>query len=729
MSKSNDAWGIEVGANAIKAIRLTRQGTDLVVTDYDILPFKKVLSTPDLNVEEAIQVNLDNFLSRHNLNKTNVVVSVPGHMAFARFVKLPPVDPKKIGDIVKFEAVQQIPFPIDQVEWDYQQFSQPDSPDVEVGIFAITKDRVMQFLTNYRNVGLNIDGITLSPLAAYNAMAYDLELGPDSPGLLFMDIGTSSTDVIIVENGQIWLRTLPIGGNNFTEALVRAFKLSFPKAEKLKREAATSKYARQIFQAMRPVFADLVQEIQRSLGYYQSLNRDAKLTRIIGLGSTFRLPGMQKFLKQQLQMEVERPTGFKRIKVDGKQEADFAENAMNLATAYGLALQGLGLEPVNANLLPRHIVKSRLWRSKRPWFAAAAIVLLAVAGASWGRLFVEQSAYEAKQAEVQARADRVLNQARGLESKMKTVQTSSDPRVKIENLRRILDGRNIWPQLMVDLDLAALWLMQDDHGRVLQPELLTNNYELIARIPRKQRLRIYVSEVSAEYEYGGAAAPGMSGATSAAPAAAGGASYQDIFGKRRGESEPAPANVGNRQVPQQPANPAGLAPPTFVVTLKGTTPNSDGVRLVGERYINWLKAHSERSDRPYRIIATNQLEKVEKITNENEQFGGASAAATPVPRAGVGRMPVVGRNTRATPSAEVASLSKDVVGLPPPPPDRLAVGGGVRFELRWQIQLVRLEDARQGEAASRERARAASDAAPTPSAGPAGPTGGKEGQP
>jgi len=44
---------------------------------------------------------------------------VPGSSAFARFAKLPPVDPKKVNDIVQFEAVQQIPFPIEEDIWDY----------------------------------------------------------------------------------------------------------------------------------------------------------------------------------------------------------------------------------------------------------------------------------------------------------------------------------------------------------------------------------------------------------------------------------------------------------------------------------------------------------------------------------------------------------------------------------------------------------------------------------
>jgi hypothetical protein len=113
MPKATDCWGIEVGSNAIKAIRLQRQGADVSIVDFDVIPFKKILTTPDLDVDEAIRVGLDQFVNRHNLSKSGLVVSVPGHMAFARFAKLPPVEPKKIPDIVRFEAVQQIPFPIE----------------------------------------------------------------------------------------------------------------------------------------------------------------------------------------------------------------------------------------------------------------------------------------------------------------------------------------------------------------------------------------------------------------------------------------------------------------------------------------------------------------------------------------------------------------------------------------------------------------------------------------
>ena len=52
--------------------------------------------------------------------KEEVIISVPSQNSFARFVKLPPVEKKRIPEIVKFEASQQIPFDINDVQWDWQ---------------------------------------------------------------------------------------------------------------------------------------------------------------------------------------------------------------------------------------------------------------------------------------------------------------------------------------------------------------------------------------------------------------------------------------------------------------------------------------------------------------------------------------------------------------------------------------------------------------------------------
>ncbi len=394
MASSNICWGIEMGYGAIKALKLENDGGEYKVLDYAIINHPKVLSTPELDQADAMRVALGTLVNQHDLSNAHIAVSLPGHQSFARFAKLPPVEPKKVPDIVKFEAVQQIPFPLEEVEWDYQTFVSPDSPDIEVGIFAVTRQRIMDQLSMLSDVGLTPDLVTLSPIAAYNALAVDLGFTDDTPGTIILDIGTVSTDMIIAEAGRVWVRTFPIGGHKFTEALVSAFKLSYTKAEKLKREAEQSKHARHVFQAMRPVFSDIVQEIQRSIGFYQSVHPDADLKRLVGLGSTFRLPGLRKYLKQQTGMDVYRLEQFKKIAMDGPQAGEFQASSFNLATAYGCVLQNFEHAPMKANLMPIPVIKEAMWKRKVPYFATAAGLAAAAAGAMFIRPLLDSSAFE-----------------------------------------------------------------------------------------------------------------------------------------------------------------------------------------------------------------------------------------------------------------------------------------------------------------------------------------------
>ncbi len=721
MARGNDSWGIEVGAHAIKAVRLTRSGKDVHLEDYEVLPFKQVLTTPDINVDEAIQVNLDALMQKHDLGRSTVVISVPGHLAFARFAKLPPVEPKKIPDIVRFEAVQQIPFPIDQVEWDYQVFQQQDSPDVEVGIFAITKERVMNYLSNYRQVGMRVDALTLSPLAVYNSFAYENqgEAGESAPGTIYMDIGTQSTDVIIVENGGIWLRTLPIGGNNFTDALVKAFKLSFAKAEKLKREAGTSKYARQIFQAMRPVFADLVQEMQRSLGYYQSLNRDAELTRLVGVGSTFRLPGLQKFLKQQLQMEVVRPEGFKRITVDGKDEADFADNALNMATAYGLALQGVGLESVTANVLPQHILRQRMWKAKQPWIAAAAACIAVASGAAAGRYFVDNAAFEDARSDSDPIITPVLSKAQNHRSELqnKLTEAGGDPRLRIENLRRILDYRDLWPKILDDVAEASKALDP-------QPVLATTNYVQIRQMPPQTRRRFYIQNVNAEYKV--------------APDTGADAAMASAMGQGAAPGLPPDALSGSFTTETFFAQ--GAPPPRFVITVTGYTPYgnsaSDAVRLISQQFIGYLQQVGDRADRPYRVnvdprtaivrqfpIQVNAATGTPGLPGSSNRFRGSRGT---LPRQAPRGLPNRGFQGQGMFFDDPGMMdgmgggqplaNQELIPLRPLSDEQIRATG---FEIRWTVELLRPDEARRAEGrrpGSQQRPAQPAPEAPAPAA-------------
>ncbi|HYF14662.1 MAG TPA: type IV pilus assembly protein PilM [Phycisphaerales bacterium] len=492
MATSNACWGIEVGAAAVKAVKLEAGGEGRCrLADWAFIPHPKVLSTPGVDPNDVIRVSLGTLASQVDLSKAAVAISVPGHSSFARFAKLPPVEPKKVASIIEFEAKQQIPFPLEEVEWDYQTFVTPDSPELEVGIFAVTKDRIAERLTMLEDVGIVPHHVVLSPIAVYNALAYDLDFNQQTPGTIIVDIGTTSTDLVIATPGRMWVRTFPLGGHNFTEALVSQFQLSYAKAEKLKREAQDTKHARQVFQAMRPVFTDLAQDIQRSIGYFQSLNRDAKLTRVIGVGETWRLPGLRKYLKQQLGLDVYRIESFKRIGTggagiegaedneDGGQQqaadagdrnAQFNNASLAMATAYGLALHGLGLNAVSGNLMPVATIRRTMWKEKAKYFGVAAGIAAAAGGvfflnAARAHFAVAGTTPDPSIAMAVNRANDIKRQADEA-----GVTNAGEPDMRAANIASLVQGRDLYPSIMRDVQaiFAAADARLATWGRTIQ---------------------------------------------------------------------------------------------------------------------------------------------------------------------------------------------------------------------------------------------------------------------
>jgi len=494
MANPRSAWGIDIGNRAFKAVKLVREGDALRIDDFEFIEHETLLSEAGDNKEQLIQTALANFTQRHMLKNTPVSIGVSGQNSFARFVKLPPVEDKKIPEIVRFEAIQQIPFPLDDVEWSYQLFRQDDNPEVEVGIFAMRKELVNQHIKHFTDFDLNVQNVQMNPLAVYNALQYD---GRFDDGIaMVVDVGTDNTDLLIASAKSIWMRSIPIGGSSFTDALVKAFKLNFVKAEQLKREAATSKYARQIFQHMRPVFADLVAEIQRSIGFYASVNRDAKINKIFALGGTFKLPGLQKYLQQNLQLPVERIDSLASgAPADARVAASFGDELLTIVGAYGQAVQAMNASLVTSSLLPAAIQRERMWQDKTKWFGLAAALFLTgtvVVGARWFLEDLQQRNAEG----VRTKNAELLKSAQDLSTKWQQVQNFGEQeRAVVANLQSLIEGKYLWRDIYVDLINSV-----PRPDVALEKAIVERNADAVKLVPRGQRRLIQIDEITPRYE-------------------------------------------------------------------------------------------------------------------------------------------------------------------------------------------------------------------------------------
>ena len=306
------------------------------------------------------------------------------------------------------------------------------------------------------------------------------------------------------------------------------------------------------------------------MGFYSSVHKESRIARVVAMGNTFRLPGLQRYLQQNLTLDVEKfgSLGSQPIE-DPKAAALFSENVLSAAGAYGLALQVMGQGKIASNLLPERIRQEKVWREKTKWFAAAAAVFVAGAGVAYGAHYLNEAQFHSADSDALAgNIDRVETTASGLSSKYETKveQAGAADRQRLVNVMSLANGRQVWPEIN---DLLYSNLPQNDPN---DKTLATANPDEIKKVPRGERKQILVTGLLSKY-------------------------YPDLNPIVTTNSQSADLAINTPVLPTQigaiqlqtpaagsngPAAGAATAPPQrgYVITLQCTSPNANGAQLI-----------------------------------------------------------------------------------------------------------------------------------------------------
>ncbi len=500
-------WAIDIGSSALKAIRLVQGAEGLEVVGFDYIEHGRILSAEGIDEEvreRMIGETLHQFASRNEVGAEEVAISIAGHSSFARFIKLPPVEKKRVPEIVQFEAVQQIPFDINEVEWDWQIMDDPDSPDTEVGIFAIKNEIINAAMEHFTRESMKVSCVQISPIALYNYALHDLKNigGHNEKATIIIDMGAENTTLVVCSQTGIWQRSIRIGGNAFTQAIADAFRLSFRKAEKLKRTAPMSKYMRQIFTAMKPVFTDLGSEIQRSLGFYSSSGpgREKGFARVVAFGGGMKLQGLAKYLQQTLNVPVVKPDSFRSLTLNSAvSSAKFHENVSDFGIVYGLGVQLLGEPRIEVNLLPRRMARAMAWRRKGRTFTIAASILVGVSLLGLIRVNIDKGKYGSNGGLRQTFVSRI---GRG----EKTVGDMRVQRARSAPLKEMFDKEMVkfkYRDVVPSVNHMVMSCLPNKDNTPRQETLYeafgTGNVEGVVSWPRGERKQLFVTSISVTY--------------------------------------------------------------------------------------------------------------------------------------------------------------------------------------------------------------------------------------
>jgi len=375
---------LDIGSHSLKLAEFVDVKGGLEMTRYAVGDLG-LDPQSDTDRSQYIITTIHDLIRESGCKPGPVQVAISGHTVFSRFVKLPPVEPEKVYQIIQYEAQQNVPFPMNEVVWDYQLISGNDG-DVDVMLAAIKSDIIESIADCVQFTGLTPNRVDVAPMALYNAVRYNYDNLP--PCTLVVDIGARSTDLIFIEAGRVFSRSVPVAGNQITQLIMNEFSISFDDAEAMKKahayvafggayEGPQSETVDKVSKSVRSMMTRLHQELNRSINFYRSQQGGQQPSLLLLTGGSSVIPYTDTFLREKLNVETDYFNPFNNVAVSEVIPAEqIGAHACEMGQLVGLALREMHTCPIELNLLPPKAEEEKKFKRKQPVFALSAIAFL-----------------------------------------------------------------------------------------------------------------------------------------------------------------------------------------------------------------------------------------------------------------------------------------------------------------------------------------------------------------
>jgi type IV pilus assembly protein PilM len=400
------------------------------------------------------------------------VLSAPGHHTLTKFVKTPAIDKSKRDKVIQFEAQQNIPYPLNEVVWDYTTIND-DGLDLEVMLSAVKLDVAEDLCHSVRSAGISATAILPSALALYRSFKYNY---PDVTGsALIVGIGARSTNLLFVEGNRFFVRTIALAGNSITQSIADELKQDFSHAEGLKlqilggqSELPESSPARiAVVNAAHSFAGRLHLEITRSTVNYRRQSGAEQPAVVFVTGGGSLVPDLVPTLAEKLKMQVERFDAVRNVEVSPN-AAHAADFSPVLADLVGLATRLVNKEESAFTLLPPSIGEALAFAKQKPFYIGAAALLVAALALPMVSFNQRDSAAREQARQLEAQ----LVPLRALKSEnMANLERIETIRKEITAIQGLVESKSNWINFFTDLQerlvqVEDVWL---EKLQVLRP--------------------------------------------------------------------------------------------------------------------------------------------------------------------------------------------------------------------------------------------------------------------
>jgi type IV pilus assembly protein PilM len=378
----------DFGAGTLKLAEFERNEVgSLRLINYAVKPLGAE-GSQDASRSAAILQALQEALSEKPFQSRMINICAAGYSVFSKFVKLPPVDTAKVTQIIQYEAQQNVPFPLEDVVWDYQILGATPTGELEVLLVAIKTDTVEGLFRTVEQAGLKVHLVDVTAAALCNAFRYSY--GDEEGCTMLLDIGAKTSNLLFFEKGKVFSRSINIGANSITQDFASESRLSFAEAEQIKvkegfvslggaYEEPENPYQAQISKIARQVMTRLHIQMNQTIQFYRGQQGGSAPQRLYLAGGASLMPYTAQFFAEKLNLPVDYFNPFRSVELSPEINLEeIAQVAHTFGEVVGLSIRNLAQCPVELNLMPKSHLKQQQFRQKQPYFVATVFSLVLV---------------------------------------------------------------------------------------------------------------------------------------------------------------------------------------------------------------------------------------------------------------------------------------------------------------------------------------------------------------
>ena len=308
MSDESTPLAIDIGSSAVKLVKLEKKDERLVLSRLGAAPLAPgAVRGGFVHDPEEVERALGELLSGKE-EERKVVVALSGAAAMVRTVLLPAEEDFPVVDALEAEAMQVLPYPLDEVRLSHLRVGQIEKRTERLDeylMIAVKReplDALLAFLkrVRYEPVVVDVNFLAMESAFELSGMREEGEI------TALVDIGASETLVnVVCDEHTLITRAVPFGGEALTKLLSERLAVSREEAEAVKRGKATAARKDVLEEVLGAEADKLAFELDGTFRLMWPITPAPKVERVVLSGGGALLEGLPERLAAALNVPVE----------------------------------------------------------------------------------------------------------------------------------------------------------------------------------------------------------------------------------------------------------------------------------------------------------------------------------------------------------------------------------------------------------------------------------------